>query len=119
MRQNIPALQVFSFLYPASGSSVNVPLTRPQFILWLFTQRLGNFNSTNCIRTFSVSRQPQNVFLQMPRRRVSRAESRSVGRTNRTSGECLGRSTRTKIYCFVPLSFAFSTSSKSPRMFLI
>ena len=66
MRQNIPALQVFSFLYSASGSSVKVPLTRPQFILWLFTQRLANFNSMNCVRNISVSKRPQNVFTQMP-----------------------------------------------------
>jgi len=66
MRQNIPGLQVFSFLYSASGSSVNVPLTRTQCILWLFTQRLANFNSTNCVRNISVSKLPQNVFIQIP-----------------------------------------------------
>ena len=66
MRQNIPASQVFSFLYSASGSSVNVPRTRSQFTVWLFTQRLANFNSTNHVRNISVGKQPQNVFIQLP-----------------------------------------------------
>jgi hypothetical protein len=126
MRQKTPYSRMLYSLHSVSGYSVTVSLTQPVHSFANYLEP-ANFASRIASEVFiPVSKQPQvliTILSTAPATGVQSGESINGvwGYGDWTGGECSGRgrSTRTRIYCFVALSFTLSTSSRRPRMCLI